>query len=143
MELALTVSEADNEALQSLSNLDPSLGGVRATVVSVDPSGQTLRVAKAQDALMNQNDNPVLQRTVAKHIIAAVSVADGSNWVLRDMSRVKQDWTFTYLCKDSLQQWNRQNSKNPGTAVVGEYSLKEPDPVLMGMLQQVRLQSLR
>ena len=139
VELSLTVSEHENDALQGLNNIDPVMGGARSESVSADPSGQTLRVVKVQEALMNQNDNPVLQRTVAKHIMGAMSVADGSSWVLRDMSRVKQDWTFTYICKDSLQHWSRQHSKTPALAVVGEYSLKEPDPVLMGMSKLVAL----
>lgn len=132
VQFALTLSESENDALEGRNQIDPSLGGQRSGSMSVDPAGQTTRVVVANEALMNQPENPVLQRTVAKHLIGIVSAVDGSNWVLRDLSRGAQGWTFTYICKDSLQHWTRQTSKLPTKAVIGEYSHREPDPVLMG-----------
>jgi ATP-dependent DNA helicase 2 subunit 1 len=130
----LSLSESENEALEGLNNVDPSLGGVRSASLSVDPvggQGQATRVVAANETLMKQSDNPVLQRTVAKHILGAVSAVDGSNWTIRDLSRGQQGWTFTYICRDSLQHWTRHNAKNPNKAIICEYSQREPDPNLM------------
>lgn len=130
----LSLSESENEALEGLNNVDPSLGGVRSASLSVDPAGgqgQATRVVAANETLMKQPDNPVLQRTVAKHILGAVSAIDGRNWTIRDLSRGQQGWTFTYICRDSLQHWTRHNAKNPSRAIICEYSQREPDSNLM------------
>jgi len=113
-----------------LDTVDPSLGGLSSSGAT-DGAGQATRVVLANETLMNQSDNPVLQRSVAKYILGAVSAADASTWMLRDLSRGSHGWTFTYICKDSHQYWYRQTAKNPSQAVIGEYSLQEPDPVLM------------
>ncbi|UPL02003.1 hypothetical protein LCI18_012937 [Fusarium solani-melongenae] len=128
----LSVSEPENGALDNLNNIDPLMGGIRSASVAADQSGgQLSRVVFANDTLMNQpQDDPALQRSVAKHIIGLVSATDGSTWIVREVSRGSQGWTFTYLCKDSYQQWNRQTSKNPTKAIVGEFSQRDPDPVL-------------
>lgn len=126
------VSDGENRALEGLDTIDPSLGGLSNGGAVEDASGQASRVITANEALMSQSENPVLQRAVAKHIIEAVSGADGSTWVVRDMSRGSQGWSFTYICKDSHQHWTRQNSKNTGLAVIGEYSFRDADPTLMG-----------
>lgn len=130
----LVLSESENGVLENLNNIDPSLGGSRPTPVPTnDTGGQLSRVVDANETLMNQpHDNPALQRSVAKHIITAVSATDGSTWTVREVSRGAQGWTFTYLCNDSYQQWSRQSAKNPSKAVVGEYSQREPDPTLSG-----------
>ncbi|KAM5361715.1 hypothetical protein ACJZ2D_012938 [Fusarium nematophilum] len=128
----LAVSEPENGALENLNNIDPSLGGARSAAIPADQAGgQLSRVVFANDTLMSQpNDDPALQRSVAKHIISVVSSTDGSTWTVREVSRAAQGWTFTYLCKDSYQQWSRQTAKNPNKAIVGEFSQREPDPVL-------------
>ncbi|KAF4989459.1 hypothetical protein FDECE_14714 [Fusarium decemcellulare] len=128
----LPVSESENGTLENLSNLDPSLGGAQSTGMPGDQAGAQLsRVVYANDTLMNQpHDDPALQRSVAKHIISIVSSTDGSTWTVREVSRGAQGWTFTYLCKDSYQQWSRQTAKNPTKAIVGEYSQREPEPSL-------------
>ncbi|KAJ4205161.1 ATP-dependent DNA helicase II subunit 1 [Fusarium falciforme] len=128
----LSVSEPENGALDNLNNIDPLMGGMRSASVAADQAGgQLSRVVFANDTLMNQpQDDPALQRSVAKHIIGLVSATDGSTWTVREVSRGSQGWTFTYLCKDSYQQWNRQTSKNPTKAIVGEFSQRDPDPVL-------------
>ncbi|KAM7202865.1 hypothetical protein V8F33_002523 [Rhypophila sp. PSN 637] len=80
----------------------------------------------ALDALINQpSDDHVLQKSVAKYILASLGEVDGSNWTVRQVSRGDQGWTFTYICKDSYQAWSRQNSKNPQRAVIGEWSNKD------------------
>ncbi|CAM1511190.1 Fc.00g087030.m01.CDS01 [Cosmosporella sp. VM-42] len=128
----LVLSEPENDVLEGLAHIDPSLGGSRSTSIPIDQTGgQLSRVVEANETLMNQpQDNPALQRSVAKHIITAVSATDGSTWNVREVSRGAHGWTFTYLCKDSYQQWSRQNAKNPMKAIVGEYSQREPDPKL-------------
>lgn len=127
----LSLTESENEAFEGLNNVDPSMGGVRSASMSVDPAGQATRAVSGNDTLMNQSNNPVLQRTVAKHIVGVLGATDHSNWTLRDLSRGQQGWTFTYICTDSVQHWNRQNAKNPSSSVVGEYSQKEPDEILI------------
>lgn len=129
----LSLNESENRELEGLGNVDPLLAGgeAHATRPPADPAGsQTTRVIAANDALVSQPENPVLQLAIAKHIIAAVSTTDGSGWVLRDLSRRPHGWTATYICKDSIQQWNRQNAKKPAKAIIGEYSFRSPDPVL-------------
>lgn len=82
------------------------------------------RTVNASDTVLNQPaDDPVLQRAVAKHIIAAMGNVDGSTWTVRSVANNKnQGWTFTYLCRNSLQAWNRQNAKNPERPVIGAFS---------------------
>ncbi|KLP21131.1 uncharacterized protein LW94_5668 [Fusarium fujikuroi] len=128
----LPVSESENGTLESLNNIDPSLGGAQSVGMNGNrDEGQLSRVVFANDTLMNQpQDNPTLQRPVAKHIISIISSTDGSTWTVREVSRGTQGWTFTYLCKDSYQQWTRQNAKNQTKTIVGEFSQREPDPVL-------------
>ncbi|RBQ66260.1 hypothetical protein FVER14953_04236 [Fusarium verticillioides] len=128
----LPVSESENGTLESLNNIDPSLRGAQSVGMNGNrDEGQLSRVVFANDTLMNQpQDDPTLQRSVAKHIISTISSTDGSTWTVREVSRGTQGWTFTYLCKDSYQQWTRQNAKNQTKTIVGEFSQREPDPVL-------------
>lgn len=95
---------------------------------------QVTRVVATSDAVQNQPaDDPALQRAVAKHIAAAIGVADSSSWNVRQVSRAAQGWTFTYMCKHSLQTWNRQNAKNAGRPVIGAFSGNGGlDPVNLG-----------
>jgi ATP-dependent DNA helicase 2 subunit 1 len=132
--IQLPVSESENGTLESLNNIDPSLGGAQSLGMNGNrDEGQLSRVVFANDTLMNQpQDDPTLQRSVAKHIISTISSTDGSTWTVREVSRGTQGWTFTYLCKDSYQQWTRQNVKNQTKTIVGEFSQREPDPVLHG-----------
>ncbi|KAF5025806.1 hypothetical protein F66182_2139 [Fusarium sp. NRRL 66182] len=129
----LAVSESENGTLEGLNSIEPLLGGAQPPVgTNAGQDGSQLsRVVFANDTLMNQpHDDPALQRSVAKHIISIISSTDGSTWTVREVSRGTQGWTLTYLCKDSYQQWARQNSKNPTKTVVGEFSQRDPDPVL-------------
>ncbi|KAI1876684.1 uncharacterized protein JN550_000756 [Neoarthrinium moseri] len=78
------------------------------------------RTVNASEALLDQpQDNPALQKAVAKHIAGAVGVVDESTWNVRQVSRATQGWTFTYLCRHSLQAWNRQNTKTPARLPIG------------------------
>lgn len=131
-QFTLNLSDSENDALEGLSNIDPSLGAVRSATISAENGGaQPVRVVTANETLMSQPENdPVLQRSVAKLIISAVSTADGSAWTLRQVSRATQGWTFTYVCKDSVQQWRRQHSKSQVKAIIGEYSMSEPNPTV-------------
>ncbi|KAI1503122.1 hypothetical protein F5X99DRAFT_417508 [Biscogniauxia marginata] len=81
------------------------------------------RTVNASETVQNQpTDDPALQKAVAKHIISAIGAVDGSSWSVRLVARGAQGWTFTYICKDSLQAWNRANAKNTERPVIGDYS---------------------
>ncbi|KAK7927311.1 hypothetical protein PG985_004309 [Apiospora marii] len=81
------------------------------------------RTINASETIMNQpNDDPVLQRIVAKHIIGAIGEVDGSSWNVRQVVRGVQGWDFTYQCKNSLQAWNRQNAKSTGRPPIAAWS---------------------
>ncbi|KAF4998358.1 hypothetical protein FGRMN_3238 [Fusarium graminum] len=128
----LAVLELENGALDNSNSPGPSLGGAQSAGMDGGQDGAQLsRVVFANDTLMNQpQDDPALQRSVAKHIISMISSTDGSTWIVREVSRGTQGWSFTYLCRDSYQHWRHQNSKNSTKTVVGEFSQREPDPVL-------------
>ncbi|XEV05677.1 hypothetical protein FSHL1_010964 [Fusarium sambucinum] len=132
----LTMSELENGTHDNPNNLNTSAEGAQSTGVNGDQdAGQPSRVVFANDTIMNQpQDDPALQRSVAKHIISTISSADGSIWIVREVSRGAQGWTFTYLCKDSFQHWSRQTAKNPSKTIVGEFSQREPDPTLHSKL---------
>lgn len=91
--------------------------------VNFDPAVTQIR---AQDTLANQpQDDPVLQRTVATHTLNALSQVDRSTWAVRSMSRASQGWTFTYICQQSTQAWDRQHGKKENRPIVGESSGKD------------------
>ncbi|KAI0101650.1 hypothetical protein GGR51DRAFT_529756 [Nemania sp. FL0031] len=89
-------------------------------------SQQQLPIARtviASETVQNQPaDDPVLQKAVAKHISNAIGAVDSSAWTVRQVTRGAQGWQFIYICKDSLQAWNRANGKNPDRPVIGSYS---------------------
>ncbi|GKT45732.1 uncharacterized protein ColSpa_05913 [Colletotrichum spaethianum] len=121
-----TISESDGDAQE---NIDPTLGGVRTQV----NEGQPVKIVRAYETIISQpHDNPVLQRAVAKNIVGLLSTADKSTWVVREVSRGQYGWTFTYICKDSVAMWNRQNGKTATKALIGDYSQKELDPIISG-----------
>lgn len=132
---AVPVTDAENAALEAGGSIDPQLAGARAgSTVSVN-GGQATRHIKAIDTVMNQSqDDPVVQRIVAKHVMSGVGDADQAQWIVRSMNRGTQGWTFTYGCKDSASTWARQNAKNQARTVVGEWSGKDGlDPVNLSM----------
>ncbi|KAM0257542.1 hypothetical protein ACHAQJ_004356 [Trichoderma viride] len=132
-ELTLGVSEGENNVLEGLSTLDPSLGGALSTAISTDgDGGQTTRVVLVGDALANQPpDEPVLQSSIANHVVEGLSQVDGSEWTVRESSQDTLGWTFSYICKGSMQHWRRQNKGHQKTQVA-DYSHKELDPVSSG-----------
>ncbi|KAI8153681.1 hypothetical protein K4K49_012978 [Colletotrichum sp. SAR 10_70] len=120
------IRESDGDAQE---NIDPALSGFRSQTVE----GQQVKIVRAYDAIIQQpHDNPATQRAVAKHIVALLSTVDQSNWVVREVSRGPYGWTFTYMCKDSMAMWNRQNGKTASKSLIGEYSQQELDPVISG-----------
>lgn len=116
--------------------VDPLLGGAPSSAAPAlnGSAGHSTRRVNAIDALINQPvDDPVLQTSIARHLIAALSEVDGSNWTVRQVSRSEHSWTFTYLCRDSLQVWKRQTAKNPAKLAIAEWSEKGgQDPVHLG-----------
>jgi len=139
----VSVTENQNETLETAANLDPVLGGSRSSVAPNTPgfANHPARQISALDAIVNQPaDDHVLQKSVANHIIVSLGEVDQSNWIVRQVSRGEQGWTFTYVCKDSSQAWSRQNSKNPAKMVIGEWSNKDgQDPVNMSMSHHLTL----
>jgi len=133
---SVPVTDAENEALESAASVDPQLGGAMSSVAPAHgpSSHQTFRRINAIDALINQpQDDNALQQSVAKHIIASLSEVDGSTWTIRGVARTEQGWKFTYICKSSMQAWQRQTSKTPAKVPIGAYSSKDGlDPVNLG-----------
>ncbi|KAI1428232.1 hypothetical protein F5Y12DRAFT_790283 [Xylaria sp. FL1777] len=81
------------------------------------------RTVIASEAVQNQpTDDPTLQNAIAKHISDAIGAVDSSAWTVRQVVRGAQGWQFTYICKASLQAWNRANAKNPNRPVIASYS---------------------
>ncbi|KAI0191608.1 hypothetical protein F4808DRAFT_453647 [Astrocystis sublimbata] len=81
------------------------------------------RTVITADAVQNQpTDDPVIQKAVAKHICNAIGAVDQSEWTVRQVTRGAQGWQFTYICKGSLQAWNRANGKDPKRPTIGSYS---------------------
>jgi hypothetical protein len=129
---SVPVTEQENASLEAGGGVDPQLfGGARAGSTALGHDGQLLRHINALDAVLNQSqDDPVIQRIVAKHIMAGVEQADQSQWIMRSMTRATQGWTFTYGCKDSAQTWARQDAKQPAKTAIAEWSSKDgQDPI--------------
>ncbi|KAF9873252.1 C6 finger domain-containing protein [Colletotrichum karsti] len=122
VEFAIPENDAD-----APENIDPALGGFRSQIMD----GQAVKVVRAYDVIIRQpQDDPVMQRAVARHIVGLLSTVDESSWVVREVSRGQHGWAFTYICKDSVAMWNRQNGKTASKGLIGEYSQKELDPVI-------------
>lgn len=135
--VVFNVPENENDAADANQNVEPALGGssVAAPDAPVHVNGpQATREIRAHDTLMDQpTDDPALQKAVAKHIIMSLGSVDGSSWIVRSVSRSASGWTFQYICKNSTQAWQRQNSKSAARLVVGESSGKDgQDPVNLG-----------
>lgn len=143
-----SIPETENDGADANQNLDPALGGSSAAtpdapaivnggptpVTPATPATPATRDVRAHDTLMNQPaDDPALQKAVAKHIITSLGTVDHSAWIVRSVSRSASGWTFHYLCRNSTQAWQRQNSKNAAKVLVGESSGKDGhDPVNLG-----------
>ncbi|KAI0017632.1 hypothetical protein F4780DRAFT_772208 [Xylariomycetidae sp. FL0641] len=81
------------------------------------------RTVTASETVLNQPpDNPVLQRSVAKHIVSALGAEDGSSWTTRSVIRNTQGWTLTYICKASRQAWDRANAKSSERPPIASFS---------------------
>lgn len=127
------VTDVENEVLENAASIDPELGGAMSSVAPTR-GHQTFRRINAIDALINQpQDDNALQQSIAKHIIVSLSEIDGSTWIIRGVARTEQGWKFTYICKSSMQAWQRQTSKTPAKIPIGAYSGKDGlDPVNLG-----------
>lgn len=132
-----TVVENEAEA-ENAQNIDPSLADSPAAPVN---DNQQSREILARDTLNNQpQDDPMLQKAVAKHIASALGLVDGRSWIVRAVSRGSSGWTFTYICKDSTQAYMRQAARIPAKSIVAESSGKDgQDPVNAGRSQQLGL----
>jgi hypothetical protein len=130
---SVPVIDAENEVSESAASADPQMGGDMSSVAPAH-GHQTFRRINATDALINQpQDDNALQQSVAKHIMASLSEVDGSTWIIRGVARTEQGWKFTYICKSSMQAWQRQTSKTPAKVPIGAYSSKDGlDPVNLG-----------
>lgn len=133
------IIENQNDGADANQNLDSAPAGSSGVISEAPPNengGATPapREIRAHDTIMNQpTDDPTLQKAVAKHIITCLGAVDGSAWTVRSLSRGPLGWTFQYLCKSSVQAWQRQNSKNPAKVLVGESSGKDgQDPINLG-----------
>lgn len=137
------VPEPENDAADAIQNHDPGSSSATPEVANHAVVPQSTRQIRAQDTLMNQpNDDPVLQRAVAKLIITSLGNIDGSSWSVREMSRSTTGWTFQYMCKNSTQAWMRQNVKNGAKVLVGESSGKDgQDPVNLCEPQLLSIQT--
>lgn len=135
-QFTLMVSESENDAIERLANIDPSLGEVPCSAARRgDSNGQMTRAVRANDTILNQpSENPVLQWAVVKHIIGAVSATDGSDWIVREVSRAPQGWTFTCHCKESLAAWNQHSGENLARPVIGEFSNASDDTINLSEL---------
>ncbi|KAG8167914.1 hypothetical protein KVR01_003603 [Diaporthe batatas] len=130
--VVFNVQEYDNEVAESQSAGGTPGAAPPAPMQDGAPSPAT-REIRAMDTLLNQpTDDPALQKLVAKHIIASLGSVDGSSWTVRSVSRNSSGWTFTYLCKHSMQAWVRQNSKHSAKLRLAESSGKDgQDPTSM------------
>lgn len=128
------VPESENDAAET-SNQQKATDPAPSDGPAANGASLPTRAIRAHETLMNQPaDDPVLQKVVAKHLIANLGAVDGSAWAVRSLSRTSSGWTFQYLCKSSTQAWLRQNAKKDAKALVGESSGKDgQDPVNLGM----------
>lgn len=91
-------------------------------VLQLQNNGAPRRATAAEAIEKQPSDDPVLQRAIAKHITSRITAVDGTSWVAREVGRAFQGWTFTYICKESMQTWTRATAKTPGKLAIGEWS---------------------
>ncbi|KAK9436838.1 Zn(2)-C6 fungal-type DNA-binding domain protein [Metarhizium brunneum] len=125
-EFAVDLTQGDKD---NMNNVDPLLSG-GAEDTDRRHEGQT-HVYTAMDVLRDQpSQAPVVQKAVAEQIARAAGVEDKSVWVLHSFDSAAHGWDFTFICEQSVQHWKAQN-EGKTKDIVGEYTKKEPDPVLM------------
>lgn len=129
------VPDKENDGVEGNQNLESGSSAATPDTPAIPTANTTTREVRAHETFMNQpTDDPSLQKAVAKNIITSLGFVDGSTWAVRSVSRTASGWTFQYHCKNSMQAWMRQNSKNAAKVLVGESSGKDgQDPVLLGM----------
>ena len=135
------VNQSENGILENAAYIDPLLGGVQTNIApAVGGNGNgngeqaATRRINAIDAILNQaTDGNALQKIVAGHIIVSLGEVDRSQWIVRQVLRTDQGWTFIYNCKDSCAEWNRYAAKTPAKTAIGEWSEKGgQDPIHLG-----------
>lgn len=138
------LTESENEALAGLGAPKPSHGEAISTPTPANGSdaepAYTVRELIASEALLNQPvSDPTLQQSVAKHIASGLGQVDSTSWIIREVSRQGQGWSFTFQCKGSMQHWMRQNGKSTGKVVIGAYYHQVPDPAIDSMWKRLPL----
>lgn len=100
------------------------------------PGAAPTAVTVADVATRQSLDDPTLQQSVARHVADALGAVDGCVWCITAVTRASQGWTFTYVCRESHQAWNRQHAKHVAKVVPAEHTVyapnERPDPILMG-----------
>ncbi len=125
----VVVSGPEHAALESAATLHPSLRGLpKDTDVGTGQplgGGKYTHQISSGDVILNQpQDDPILQRTVARHVAEAFSEVDGSTWIVKSVAKTAPGWSFVYSCKDSPQAWLRAHAKT-SRPTVGEFSGKD------------------
>lgn len=111
------------------SNVDPSLMGTDPMEVETDKAHQSQMYTTLEVLRSQPSSNPSTQQAVAGLIVEAASAADSSSWMLHQAEMAPSGWIFTFLCAGSTAVWKMQN-QGKIKSVVGDYSKKDPDPVL-------------
>lgn len=118
-QLTMSLSPADNAELQGLEAPPAATGE--------EQEQQTTRLICMRDTLQDNSAGPTgLQNVVARYIISTIAEVDQCRWVAGDVSRCNRGWTISYVCKKSMEQWQREKA---GTKVpIMEYGKKPMDP---------------
>ncbi|TWU75518.1 ATP-dependent DNA helicase II subunit 1 [Metarhizium rileyi] len=130
VEFTVSLTQADKDGIE---NVDPMLTAEAVTEVVTEERNQSqAHVYKVADALRDQpNQAPVAQQVVAEQVAMAIGVEDKSTWVLHNSQLAPHGWDFQFVCEGSVQHWKSQNGAKIRAVVVGEYTKKDPDPVLI------------
>ncbi|KAG5925623.1 hypothetical protein E4U42_004123 [Claviceps africana] len=137
-EFSIMATPASAQKNNNADAVDPSLQGAEPMDVDVDVDMAVAveneappQVYSALTVLTSQPSvNPSIQQNVATQIVDAASAADSSSWILYHSELKSSGWTFTFLCAGSTTVWKMQNQSKV-KAVVGDFSKRDADPVLM------------
>lgn len=104
------------------ANLDDVSGHAQDPVMMLQDDGAARKISAAEAIEKQPSDDPALQKAIAKQIVSRIAIVDGTSWVAREVGRSSQGWTFTYICKESMQAWVRATAKAPGKNAIGEWT---------------------
>ncbi|KAG6007901.1 hypothetical protein E4U21_005379 [Claviceps maximensis] len=128
-EFSIHATQSQTQKNNDADTVDPSLQGTEPMEVEMENEAAP-QVYTALTVLTSQpNSNPSIQQAVASHIVDAASAADSSSWMLHHSELTSSGWTFTFLCEGSTAVWKMQNQSKV-KAIVGDFSKRDPDPVL-------------